>query len=245
MKSFDPDANFARALLASARGDATPPDVPGAWARFAEALASAAPGPVGGRRSPAGDATRPVTPGGGGTRLGAVKWLVIGALAGAASTASVVVRHRPVATVAPATATAPPAEPVPPAVASGGTPTPPPRLAPAATGTVRLGHGRDQREPVKSVPPSTLSAEVSRIDTARTASALGDTDEALRLIDRYHHDFPTGALSPDADVVALEAAAAGRDPSEVQRRAALFLARYPNDPHAARVRALAARAGRR
>ena len=86
---------------------------------------------------------------------------------------------------------------------------------------------------------STLAAEVSRIDTARAANATGEYDEAIRLIQRYHRDFPEGALAPDADVVALEALAAKRDRGEIGRRAALFLARYPADPHAARVKWLA------
>jgi outer membrane protein assembly factor BamD (BamD/ComL family) len=85
----------------------------------------------------------------------------------------------------------------------------------------------------------TLAAEVSRIDTARAANATGEYDEAIRLIQRYHRDFPDGALAPDADVVALEALAAKRDRGEIGRQAALFLSRYPADPHAARVRWLA------
>jgi TolA-binding protein len=67
----------------------------------------------------------------------------------------------------------------------------------------------------------------------------GDNDESIRLIERYRQDFPKGALAPDADVVALEALAAKGDKAEVARRAALFLSRYPGDPHAARVRWLA------
>ena len=68
---------------------------------------------------------------------------------------------------------------------------------------------------------------------------MGDHQEAIRLVDGYHHDFPSGALAAEADVVALEAAAAGRDEAEVARRAQRYLRRYPNDPHAARVRQLA------
>ena len=86
---------------------------------------------------------------------------------------------------------------------------------------------------------SALAAEVARLDTARTSNAVGDYDGTVQLIERYHRDFPDGALAPDADVVALEAVAAKRDQAETARRAALFLSRYPGDPHAARVRWLA------
>ena len=85
----------------------------------------------------------------------------------------------------------------------------------------------------------TLAEQVSRIDTARVAITSGDYDEAMRLIARYHDDFPDGALAPDADVVGLDAAAAKDDRAEVARRARSFLARYPNDPHTARVEWLA------
>ena len=100
----------------------------------------------------------------------------------------------------------------------------------------------DSQERVTAPPGadlSTLAAEVSRIDAARRASAGSDNDESIRLIERYRQDFPKGALAPDADVVALEALAAKGDKAEVARRAALFLSRYPGDPHAARVRWLA------
>jgi hypothetical protein len=84
-----------------------------------------------------------------------------------------------------------------------------------------------------------LSEEVSRLDLARRAVAQGNHAEALRLIARYHYDFPGGVLAPDADVIAIEAVAAARDQGEVERRAGLFLARYPHDPQVARVRKLA------
>jgi hypothetical protein len=264
--SFDADGKFERALLESARGDAAPRDVPEAWARFAASLASAAPGVDGGRAHGAGDAIPRASAAAAarGARVGAVKWLLLGVLGGAAPTVALVLGHRPVAPVAPpvAVAAAPPSlgahpEPslAPPPLPSGATPapdaprapsdaarasTPSHRRAAPAGASVRLCRAGDERAPATDAPRSTLSAEVSRIDTARTASALGDYDEAVRLLDRYHRDFPGGALGPDADVVAIEAAAAKRDQPEVERRAALFLARYPNDPQAARVRALVA-----
>jgi hypothetical protein len=89
-----------------------------------------------------------------------------------------------------------------------------------------------------AVTRSRLAAEVLRIDAARAVLTGGDPAEATHLIERYHDDFPSGALAPEADVVGLEAAAANHDRSEVIRGARRFLMRYPNDPHAALVRAL-------
>ena len=112
------------------------------------------------------------------------------------------------------------------------------RLASATETTSKNPSNETPRETLLA-PSSTLAAEVSRLDAARTAIAAGAYDEAIRLIDRYHRDFPAGALSPDADVVAIEAEAAKPDQAAVARRAALFLSRYPGDPHAARVKWLA------
>ena len=113
-------------------------------------------------------------------------------------------------------------------------------LSSGLTEAVSSGDSKDETNDPLRVDPSTLYAEVSRLDAARTAISGGDYDEALRLIERYHGEFPTGALAPDADVVALEAVAAKGDRAEVRRRVLLFLSRYPGDPHATRVKWLAA-----
>jgi len=201
-----------------------------------------------------------------GTSLRApAKWLLLGAIGGSALTAAVMVRNRSERTVAFATPVA--REPRVPANVADATdvraPVGLPEIAPAAVYGAstasgpphprRSGPGRARAtqdrvgsevsadEPVEAstTDSSTLAAEVSRIDAARSANARGDYDQAIRGIERYHRDFPDGALAPDADVVALEAVAAKRDRPEAARRAALFLSRYPGDPHTARVKWLA------
>jgi outer membrane protein assembly factor BamD (BamD/ComL family) len=57
----------------------------------------------------------------------------------------------------------------------------------------------------------------------------------------YHRDFPSGTLAPDAEVVAIEALVDMKDRTTMARRAARFLALYPTDPHANRVKRLAAK----
>ncbi len=226
--SADEDEDFERALLASARRDVRPDEagVQDAWVRFAGALGALAPAAIG----PA--VSRPAAPPPRLGRLAALKWLALGAVGGAGVTAAVMSRHAtaPVAAIS-ATAAAPaPARPALPIAGPVGEPQP--------AGERRLP---PRPHPGSAPPASTLAAEVARIDTARTAAALGDYDEAIRLVARYHRDFPRGTLAPDADVVALEAWAAQGNAAETSRLAALFLARYPNDPHAERVRRLAAR----
>jgi hypothetical protein len=233
------DAAFERRLLESAREDAEPGDVEGAWARLAGGLGALLPAPGG---APGGLRLHAAAAGAG--TATAVKWLLVGALAGSGVTGALLMGHRPSPTsraapeqsaqpTAPAGQGARPAEPV---NAVGPASSTVERAAPAeapraAKHRLALGGAPARREQA----PSTLAAQVSRIDTARVAIASGDYDEAMRLIARYHDDFPEGALAPDADVVGLEAAAAKHDSAEVARRAQSFLARYPNDPHTARV----------
>jgi hypothetical protein len=85
---------------------------------------------------------------------------------------------------------------------------------------------------------SALQAEVAALDAVRTALAIGAYDRALRLVDDYHREFPEGQLAPDAEARAIEALHAQGDRIALTRRAERFLRRYPNDPHADRVRVL-------
>jgi outer membrane protein assembly factor BamD (BamD/ComL family) len=87
---------------------------------------------------------------------------------------------------------------------------------------------------------SSLAEEVARLDAARAASKRGAYDEAVRLVASYQHDFPHGALAPDADVIAIEAVARQGDQANLERLCTRFLRLYPADPHAARVRSLSA-----
>lgn len=229
------DTAFERRLLESAREDAHPRDVEQAWTRFAGSLGAV----LGDQGGAAGDL--PVGASQIGARAGratAAKWILVGAIAGTSVTGALLLGRGPAADqrsaierVAPAQATGRP------------DPGPPPVLEPPSVKETpraskhRLGHGVGPAP--RPAASSTLADQVSRIDTARLAIASGDCDEAMRLIARYHDDFPGGALAPDADVVALEAAAAKHDRAEVTRRAASFLDRYPNDPHTAGVQRLA------
>jgi hypothetical protein len=244
------DGEFERMLLRSAREDTPPGDGRDAWLRFSGALGSIGAGPVTDGRPTA--AVGRIGPGS--ARTAAMKWLLWGAIGGSAATAAVMLRVRAHETGAPATVVV--QRPMAPTNVAGPPVTPAPATAPGVDATTiattpvaalsarSRSTGRDHAHARRDLTdqgssPSTLAAEVSRIDAARMASAAGDYDEAVWLIGRYHRDFPDGALAPDADVVALEAVAAKRDRPETARRAALFLSRYPGDPHAVKVRRLA------
>jgi hypothetical protein len=83
---------------------------------------------------------------------------------------------------------------------------------------------------------STLAAQVRRLDAARTAYRIGAYNDAIRLVEDYHREFPDGALAPDADAVAIESLVGKQDRAAAARYAQAFLAKYPKDPHAALVR---------
>lgn len=250
----DGDEKFEQLLIASARCDAGPSDAEEAWVRFAGALRAVAPpsADLGDTDVHRPRTTRLPDRAIAGVRAGrAARELLVGALGAAGVTAALWVARPHLSSRPPDPAT--PAQPALDAAvalpgASGPSAQEPADRRSRAEGTRRSEVSRrlsstSSGPSAESEARSDLATEVARIETARTTAALGDYDEAIRLVDRYHREFPRGALAPDADVVALEATAAQRDTAETARRAALFLSRYPNDPHSARVRWLAVHPG--
>lgn len=230
-----PEHEFERVLIASARSDELPTaQAEEAWTRLAAAMAGL-PNVSGGTPFGGARGAEVATAHG-----AATKWLLLGALGGGVVTAALMgwgERHRPQAIVAAPSVVAPaepprsgPVGPFGP-IAKRGV-----RSEPAFSraGSARRPTAKDD-EPGRVAERSTLAAEVAALDAARMA---GDADETLRLVDRYQYDFPAGELAADAEVVAMEALAAKGDRREVTLRVARFLARYPNDPHAAEVRRL-------
>jgi hypothetical protein len=243
MTGHEPDAAqaaFERSLFESARGDAPPPGASErAWCRFAADAALLAPLAVASapRRWLDSAAAR------------AAKWTLIGAVGGGGlvavwlrppSPGELRVAPAPAVLELPSLATAadiavpslaaPPVEPA-------------PASAPSASHVARL------RKPYTASPvsrasksspaESLLAREVAALDAARTAIAVGANASALRQIEQYHREFPSGELSADADVVAIEALAAEGDAPATKRAARRFLQQHARDPHVARIRELA------
>jgi hypothetical protein len=233
---------FEQWLLDSARADELPVDVSAAWARFGASLASVAGLAASGGAAVGAGGLRAAGAAGrvGVLRAAAVKWLIVGAIVGSALTALIIRRGfvwqrgakpgaglsapAPVLSVSAApNASASPA--VLPAVQEQELAVAPPRRALRAH---RAG----------TASRSTLGAQVTLLDAARAAVAAGAFAEALRATDRFQREFPKGELAPDAEVVAIEALAAQGEREALSLRAGRFLARYPADPQAARVKAL-------
>jgi hypothetical protein len=233
------DLAFERALIDSARFDDLPhARVESAWVQLASQLVVvSAVLPVGrGADAPSAVASLSSATV---ARGAAAKWLLLGALGGSFVTAGLVEwRHHRLASplavehAAPAPEAQLSREPTAARIAAREieeAPASRPRPAPP-----RAGSG--VRRSLAAIAPSPLAAEVATLDAARRASAAGRQDEALRLLDHYRYDFPEGELAADAEVVAIEALAAKGDAAEAAQRAERFLTRFPNDPHAAKMR---------
>jgi len=242
---YSAEERFERLLLDSARSDEVPRDTDAAWQKFDSALratsllAAGAGGALAVRRA---------------QRWLAAKWLVCGAVAGSALTLLSLRPHRDrpnqtspalavpaalsasVSTTSSASASAigaplgPEVEAPPPETT--------PRLEKPAThaGAPRPPHASPPNRKPMPLPGSTLAAQVALLDAARSALAGGTFSEALRLADRYHTDFPNGELAPEAELVAIEALLSRGERAPALERATRFLARYPGDPHRARVK---------
>jgi hypothetical protein len=175
-----------------------------------------------------------------------MRWLAIGAIAGSAITAAWISSKRQSAVKSPAAMarsdTRLPAE----SQSASALPT---RAASAKNATQPTAHRAPSHAPVATTSAvrdprgtrarSTLAAEVARLDAARTAIEIGAFDEALRLVSRFHRDFPNGELATEADVLRIEALSASNDHAAARREAARFLERHGNDAHADRVRQIA------
>ncbi|MFZ5890545.1 MAG: hypothetical protein ACOY0T_05695 [Myxococcota bacterium] len=242
------DATFERLLLDSARDDALPSAGP-AFQRFSAALAAVA---TAGTVNPE-LAVRAV-------RRLAMKWSAIGAVAGSAATAlwfgyaAAPRANAPQASAAAAKvavlATSPPLamgpsrtpeDSAPRASTAPGASLPLQTRKPrAATHTSGISDDAGRASAAgASAASSSLLAEVALLDAVRAKLALHDGAGALQLLAGYQRKFPRGQLASDAAALSIEAFAAEGNRAEVQRRAASFLERTPNDPHAERVRGLA------
>ena len=83
-----------------------------------------------------------------------------------------------------------------------------------------------------------LAAEVSALDSIRSALAIGAWRDAEQRLSGYRREFARGALRSEAEVLALELLVAQGRTQAAARAAERFVAQHPRDPQVARVRAL-------
>jgi hypothetical protein len=84
-----------------------------------------------------------------------------------------------------------------------------------------------------------LAAELSALDTARSALASGNATAALSDLDAYARNFPHGRLGLEAEVLRIDALAKSGQTVAARKRAEAFMKRHPDSVLASRVRAYA------
>jgi hypothetical protein len=180
--------------------------------------------------------------------LAVAKWVVIGALGGGILASSAELAFKPPAVVpraanlaaqhaaaraaaAPHRARAPNSEPG-------------ELLAAPSSSAALLRPPKPPDSPSTAALPATesgqLGREVQTIDAARRALAAGNTALALSELDGYQRIASTGVLDREARVLRIETLFRAGDAARAQQLSAQYLHDFPNDAHAAHVRALQA-----
>ena len=121
------------------------------------------------------------------------------------------------------------------------TATPPAPIATTTATTVELPDSPPaQHAHAHAAAPvaSSITQQVAALDRARGALDAGDTSRAVRLVDAYEAEYPSGAFVQEAEVVRIEALVRAGNAAEADRAGKHFLAAYPKSPHDARVRSL-------
>ncbi|MBN9161352.1 MAG: hypothetical protein BGO98_14950 [Myxococcales bacterium 68-20] len=97
-----------------------------------------------------------------------------------------------------------------------------------------------REEPPSTSPPlnaTRLGDEMKRVEAIRSAASAGRPGEALRLLEEYRTEFPSGVLSEETEVLRVESLARlGRTRAAAQL-ARRFLAERPRSPYASRIQA--------
>ena len=84
----------------------------------------------------------------------------------------------------------------------------------------------------------TFAEELALVVEARAALARSDTTQCLTAVDRYTHDYPSGAFAPEIDVLRIEAVARSGDRARARILADRFSSANPSSPYADRVRSV-------
>ena len=84
---------------------------------------------------------------------------------------------------------------------------------------------------------SRLAEESRVIIEARRALHAGDFTTALRLLDAAAAGFPSSTLAQEREALAIQALSRSGQREAAARRASAFLAKYPESPHAADLKA--------
>jgi len=92
-------------------------------------------------------------------------------------------------------------------------------------------------EGARAVDLSRLAEESRMVIEARRALQAGDFTTTLRLLDAAAAAFPSGTLSQEREALAIQALARSGQHEAAAMRASAFLAKHPESPHAADLKA--------
>ena len=87
--------------------------------------------------------------------------------------------------------------------------------------------------------PNLLALEIARVDEARALLNSGKPDAALAALNTYDPTSPGAVLGREALIIRIEALLARGDRKGARSLAAQYLARYPKDVHAGRMKEIA------
>lgn len=179
----------------------------------------------------------------------AVKVVALSVLAGGVFAGALVVRapHEPAASPAAARVVMPPAsEPIAsaPAVSPPSAVSEEPSSSPSATVTENptpTGFRTRPRSPAghRASENDHLAREVVALEHAQQSLAAHDPAGALRWLDQYRVEFPSGALASDATVLRVQALLAKGDLSGAKALADRYAKDHPDSPYAKRIEDLA------
>lgn len=224
--------DFERALLGSARADGMAPEKKRALAMALGGGAAAAVMTTASSAAGAAKATHGVLGG------ALVKWLLAVAVGTTVAGSAGVAAMRTGSDAAPLTMASAPA----PAPLKRATSTVAPTPVTAAATTMNANDlpavpTVATPAPRASAPPASITEEIAIVSRARQALRAGDVAAASSALDAHDRQFPHGALGEESMVLRVEITHTS-DPARGKRLGRAFLAKHPESPHAARVRAL-------
>jgi hypothetical protein len=114
----------------------------------------------------------------------------------------------------------------------------PPQPAPVATPTPTASASAKPFSQPASRATNSTAAELTTLDSARSALDFHDPAGALSVLDRYDTSYPHGTLQPEATLLRIEALIDAGDRRAAQRTAATFLTATPDSPYAKRIHSL-------
>ncbi len=124
---------------------------------------------------------------------------------------------------------------------------PSPAASPAPAATTELPEVAGQAIPIAPATAPSVSIEITN-DELREESALlvrtrealnaSNASKALELIGEHRQLFSGGRLVQERDALEVQALVKVGEPEQAQSRARAFLSRYPESPHAEKIRAI-------